>query len=85
MPDARVTSLMPVRDYHRVYLERALGSLLDQTSSRWELLVIDDAGSSIDTTMECALSANWILLPAGKGKSAMVSAVPSVRQYLVAS
>jgi glycosyltransferase involved in cell wall biosynthesis len=44
--DARVTILMPVRDYHRVYLARAVASVLDQTSSRWQLLVIDDGADT---------------------------------------
>lgn len=42
MPDARVTVLLPVRDHHPAYLERALHSVVRQTSPRWELLVIDD-------------------------------------------
>src|SRR5438067_1256777 len=46
MGDARVTILMPVRDYHRVYLERAVASVLDQTSPRWQLLVIDDGADA---------------------------------------
>ena len=33
---------MPVRDYQRRYLERALASILGQTASGWRLLVIDD-------------------------------------------
>jgi glycosyltransferase involved in cell wall biosynthesis len=40
--DARVTALMPVRDYLPTYLQEAVGSLLAQTSPRWRALVIRD-------------------------------------------
>jgi glycosyltransferase involved in cell wall biosynthesis len=39
----RVTILMPVKAYHRPYLEQALGSVLGQTSPAWRLLVIVEA------------------------------------------
>lgn len=38
---------MPVRDYHAAYLESALESILDQTSPRWRLLVIDDGADGV--------------------------------------
>lgn len=41
-----MTVLVPVRDYHPAYLERALGSILGQTSPRWQLLVIDDGANA---------------------------------------
>jgi glycosyltransferase involved in cell wall biosynthesis len=44
--DARVTALMPIRDYHPAYLERALASVLRQTSPNWRLLVIDDGADA---------------------------------------
>jgi glycosyltransferase involved in cell wall biosynthesis len=44
--DARLTVLMPVRDYHPAYLERALASILGQKSPRWRLLVIDDGADA---------------------------------------
>ena len=37
-----ITVLLPLKDYHRVYLARALNSVLTQTSPRWELLVISE-------------------------------------------
>lgn len=38
--EPRITALLPLRDYHRPYLDRALESLFAQTSPRWRLLVI---------------------------------------------
>jgi glycosyltransferase involved in cell wall biosynthesis len=35
-----VTILMPIREYHRPYLDQALGSVRGQTSPDWQLLVI---------------------------------------------
>jgi glycosyltransferase involved in cell wall biosynthesis len=46
VPDAHVTVLMPVREYQPAYLERALESILAQTSRRWQLLVIDDGADA---------------------------------------
>jgi GT2 family glycosyltransferase len=45
---ALVTALMPVREYHPTYLERALGSMFAQTSARWRLLVITEEERAAD-------------------------------------
>jgi glycosyltransferase involved in cell wall biosynthesis len=42
LADTRVTVLLPVRDHHPDYLEKALRSIVRQTSPHWRLLVIDD-------------------------------------------
>lgn len=53
-----VTALLPVKGYHRPYLERALGSVLGQTSTRWRLLVIaetegrDDLAAVLDGALD---------------------------------
>ncbi len=54
----RITALMPVRAYHRAYLERAIGCVLGQTSPRWRLLVIDDGatGDEFREVMAVALA-----------------------------
>lgn len=43
MTTACLTALMPVKGYHRAYLERAVGSVLGQTSPRWQLVVVAEA------------------------------------------
>jgi glycosyltransferase involved in cell wall biosynthesis len=46
--EPRVTALLPVRRYHRAYLERAVESVLSQTSPSWRLLVVyDDVGDEL--------------------------------------
>jgi len=45
LSDTGVTVLMPVRDYHAPYLQRALESIHAQTSPNWRLLVIDDGAN----------------------------------------
>lgn len=37
-----LTATIPVKHYHRPYLERAIGSVLGQTTDRWRLLVVRD-------------------------------------------
>jgi O-antigen biosynthesis protein len=55
VPEARITVLMPVRDYHPAYLEKALASMLGQSSPRWRLLVIDDgADGGLDEILAAA-------------------------------
>jgi glycosyltransferase involved in cell wall biosynthesis len=49
--EARLTALMPVKEYHRPYLERAVGSILGQTSPGWRLLVIAEA-DGVDELVE---------------------------------
>jgi glycosyltransferase involved in cell wall biosynthesis len=44
-----VTVLMPCRDAHPRFLVLALRSVLEQSSPRWRLLVIDDASERADT------------------------------------
>jgi glycosyltransferase involved in cell wall biosynthesis len=46
LPDARVTILMPLRDYQPAYLEGAIASVLGQAHPHWELLVIDDGADA---------------------------------------
>jgi hypothetical protein len=38
--DARITALVPVKEYHPPYLREAVGSLLAQTSTQWRALII---------------------------------------------
>jgi glycosyltransferase involved in cell wall biosynthesis len=38
-----LTALMPVKSYHRRFLEEAVESMLSQTSPRWRLLVVTEA------------------------------------------
>lgn len=42
MTEPLVTALMPVKEFHPEYLERALTSILRQTSPAWRLLVVVD-------------------------------------------
>jgi glycosyltransferase involved in cell wall biosynthesis len=37
-----ITALMPVKQYHRRFLAEAVGSMLEQTSSDWRLLVVTE-------------------------------------------
>ncbi|MEK6276635.1 MAG: glycosyltransferase [Actinomycetota bacterium] len=54
---------MPVRDYHPAYLERALKSILGQTSPRWRLLVIDDgADAGLSEILDGALGDDRVRL-----------------------
>jgi glycosyltransferase involved in cell wall biosynthesis len=43
VPEPRITVLLPVKHYHRPFLERALRSIREQTSPDWRLLAITDA------------------------------------------
>jgi glycosyltransferase involved in cell wall biosynthesis len=51
MDSPALTVLMPVRAYSGEFLREAIGSLLDQTSPRWRLLVIRD-GHDLDEFAE---------------------------------
>jgi glycosyltransferase involved in cell wall biosynthesis len=63
MSDARLTVLMPVREYHAAYLDAAVGSILGQTSSRWRLIVIDDgAGAALPEVLGDALGDDRVLV-----------------------
>ncbi len=42
MSDPRVTALLPVKRFQRLFLERAVGSLLAQTSPSWRLILVHE-------------------------------------------
>jgi glycosyltransferase involved in cell wall biosynthesis len=48
--EARVTVLLPVRDYHPPFLERAIACIFGQTSPHWRLLVITQPGREQELT-----------------------------------
>jgi glycosyltransferase involved in cell wall biosynthesis len=63
MPDASVTVLTPVRDYHAGYLEMAVESVLAQTSPHWRLLVIEDgADGRLHEVLATALGDERVLV-----------------------
>lgn len=49
--DALVTAVMPIRTYQAQYLDRAVGSLVRQTSARWRLIVVDDGATDLPAAM----------------------------------
>src|SRR5713226_5449640 len=40
MNEHRVTALMPLKNYHPVFLRKALGSVMNQSCPDWDLLII---------------------------------------------
>jgi glycosyltransferase involved in cell wall biosynthesis len=69
-PDVLVTVLMPCRDAHPRFLGLALRSVLEQSSPRWRLLVIDDASERADTLgvlrrLECSGDPRVRVVPSG--------------------
>jgi glycosyltransferase involved in cell wall biosynthesis len=66
---ALLTALVPVRAYHPVYLGRALGSILAQTSPRWRLLIVDDgADEGLAAVAAAALADDRARLIRGEGR-----------------
>ncbi len=65
-----MTALMPVRDYHPAYLERAFGSMFAQTSPRWRLLVIteEDRVDDLRVFLEPALADGRVGMLVNEGR-----------------
>jgi glycosyltransferase involved in cell wall biosynthesis len=70
MMEGLVTALMPVKDYHRGYLRKALDSLLEQTRSDWRLLIIaeDTERDSLADVLRQDLRDPRIALIANEGR-----------------
>lgn len=69
MSEARVTALLPVKRYDPVFLERAVGSILDQTSPAWRLLIIvDGAGRGLRRVLAPALSDARVAVVRNEGR-----------------
>jgi glycosyltransferase involved in cell wall biosynthesis len=67
--EPRLTVLMPVKAYHPVYLERALDSILTQTSPRWRLLIVDDgADTALPAHLAPALADTRVRLIRSEGR-----------------
>lgn len=62
MHEARITVLMPVREYHGTYLQRAVASIRDQTSPRWQLVVVDDGARALRATLGDALTDDRVMV-----------------------
>ncbi len=57
VPEPHLTALIPVRHYHRTYLDRAVRSVLGQSTPAWQLIIIDDgAGRELRQILASALS-----------------------------